>query len=197
MRKAAYQIRDGPARHREGSSRLDESSDLAAGRGPPAGEAGSLDAQLGSLDRPRAVPAVCRRLSSVRLARLVGLRHRRAGRHGLPHLQPAVHGPQHARPDLGRGRVPGAQRRQLSAAVEDQIRIPRARWPGRVHDVLVRRRQPAAARAVQGRDAHRRRRTTARRFRRRARAACSSSATRPRCTPPATTPRRASRSSAT
>ena len=51
------------------------------------------------LARPRAVSAVWRRLPSVRLARLVGLRHRRARRHGLPHLQPAVHGAQHARPD--------------------------------------------------------------------------------------------------
>ena len=31
-------------------------------------------------------------LSSPRLARLVGLRHRLAGRHGLPHGQPALHG---------------------------------------------------------------------------------------------------------
>ena len=49
--------------------------------------------------RPR---AVCGRItdgvSPVHVARLVGLRHRRAGRHGVPHLQPAVHGAQHARP---------------------------------------------------------------------------------------------------
>ncbi len=36
--------------------------------------------------------SLCSRLSSVRLARLVGLRFRRIGRHGLPHREHAVHG---------------------------------------------------------------------------------------------------------
>ena len=45
-------------------------------------------------------PAPCRPyadgLSPVHMARLVGFRHRCAGRHGMPHLQHAVHGTQHA-----------------------------------------------------------------------------------------------------
>ncbi len=38
------------------------------------------------------VPPLCSRISPVRLARLVGLRLGRLGRHGLPHRQHAVHG---------------------------------------------------------------------------------------------------------
>ena len=48
-------------------------------------------------ERPYAHGKVTRRkergLPRLQLARLVGLRHRRAGRHGLPHRQHAVHGP--------------------------------------------------------------------------------------------------------
>ena len=47
---------------------------------------------LGPLARPGPRAAVPPGLPPVRLARLVGLRHRRPGRHGLPHGQPAVHG---------------------------------------------------------------------------------------------------------
>ena len=53
--------------------------------------------RLGPVARPGARAALRRRLSSVRVARLVGLRHRRAGRHGLPHRQHALHGPRPAR----------------------------------------------------------------------------------------------------
>ncbi len=48
------------------------------------------------------------RLSSLRLARLVGLRHRRARRHGLPHGEHAVHGARPAQPDLRAGARPPA-----------------------------------------------------------------------------------------
>ena len=51
---------------------------------------------------PRA--ALRQRLSSVQLARLVGFRLRRAGRHGLPHLQHALRRARSPRSDLGAGR---------------------------------------------------------------------------------------------
>ena len=88
----------GSGRHGQGSACLDEPPDLAAGRTSAADQADPVDARLGTLVGTRAVARVQRPagLPSVRMARLVGLRHRRAGRHGLPHLQHAVHGAQHA-----------------------------------------------------------------------------------------------------
>ena len=50
----------------------------------------------------------------LRVARLVGFRHRRVGRHGLPHREHALHGPESARPDRRAGRMLRPQRRQLS-----------------------------------------------------------------------------------
>ena len=47
---------------------------------------------LGPVDRPRADAALRRWLSPLQVARLLGLRLGRAGRHGLPHGQHAVHG---------------------------------------------------------------------------------------------------------
>ena len=97
---------------------------------------------------PAPLRPYARRISSVRVARLVGLRHRRAGRHGLPHLQFAKHGAQLARPGIGRGRDRRPQPRQLSEVVEDQVRIPEVQGSGSVHDALVRRRQAAAEGAI-------------------------------------------------
>ena len=97
---------------RQGSPRLDQSPDLAAGRRASRAEAPvppnvHWDLWLGPApERPYA-----RRLSSVRLARLVGFRHRRPGRHGLPHGQHAVHGARPARPDRRAGRRPRATTR--------------------------------------------------------------------------------------
>ena len=45
-----------------------------------------------------------RRLSSLQVARLVGFRQRRPGRHGLPYRQHALHGTRPAESDFGRGR---------------------------------------------------------------------------------------------
>src|SRR5262249_29485396 len=67
----------------------------AAGPGDPRGP------ELGRVARPGPVAALPQRLRAVRLARLVGLRHRRPGRHGLPHDEPAVHGPAAGRADRG------------------------------------------------------------------------------------------------
>ena len=49
-------------------------------------------------------PALPPRLPAVQLARLARFRHRRAGRHGLPHHQHRRHGPRAVRPRVGRGR---------------------------------------------------------------------------------------------
>ena len=48
MRKAAAPDQSRPARHREGSPRLDEPPDLAAGRAPPDDQARAQDARLGT-----------------------------------------------------------------------------------------------------------------------------------------------------
>ena len=58
----------------------------------PADGTGPAARALGPVPRHRPRAALQPRLSSPRLARLVGLRHRLAGRHGLPHGQPGVHG---------------------------------------------------------------------------------------------------------
>ena len=99
MRKAAYQIRAGQLGTVKEVHIWTNRPIWPQGENRAADQAGAHDAELGSVARPGAVAAVRRRLSSVRVARLVGLRHRRAGRHGLPHVQPAVHGAQHARPE--------------------------------------------------------------------------------------------------
>jgi hypothetical protein len=81
--------------------------------------------RLGIVARPGAVARVRGWISPIRLARLVGLRHRLARRHGVPHLQPALHGAQHARPDRSSGRDVGPQPGQLPDAVEDPIHVSR------------------------------------------------------------------------
>ena len=79
--------------------RLDQPADLAAGAGrhgpaqgrQPVPKNVHWDVWLGAGAR-RA--RTSRRLPPVQLARLVGLRHRRPGRHGLPHRQHGLHGPE-------------------------------------------------------------------------------------------------------
>ena len=81
-------------------------------------------------------------LSSVRLARLVGFRHRRPGRHGLPHGQHALHGPRPARSrSRSSGRDLGPQQGQLSEVVDHQVRVPGQRLAAGREVRLVRRRQ--------------------------------------------------------
>ncbi len=76
------------------------------GERPPEA-AGAAERPLGPVDRPGADASLRRRLSSVHLARLLGLRHRRAGRHGLPHGQHAVHGARSSRSDRRAGQTSG------------------------------------------------------------------------------------------
>ena len=88
---------------------------------------------LGRIHRPGGDAALSPGLSPVQVARLVGVRHRRAGRYGLPHAQHAVHGPGPARSDQRAGRRPRATtgRRIPSWSIID-CQFPRARnEPGR------------------------------------------------------------------
>ena len=80
-------------------------------------------------------------LSSAQLARLVGFRHRRARRHGLPHDEPAVHGAPAwpARASLGQERRD--QSRDLSRVGNDHLRVPGARQPASGQADMVRRGQ--------------------------------------------------------
>ena len=54
---------------------------------------------------PAALRPLRRRIPSVQVARLLGFRHRRVGRHGLPQHQYGIHGLGPAQPDLGRSSV--------------------------------------------------------------------------------------------
>ena len=105
--------RAGPGRrHRpgQGGPRLDQPA--RSGRRPPT----SIDAAARRRRCPphvhwdeflgpvRPMPALrspksTRRVPPVQLARLVGLRHRRPRRHGLPHRQHGLHGPEARPPD--------------------------------------------------------------------------------------------------
>ena len=79
---------------------------------------------------------------SAQLARLVGLRHRRVRRHGLPHRQPGVHGSQawasmrRFMPSL-KNSIP----RRIPVGCESPVRIPRARGAAAGEIDLVRRAQ--------------------------------------------------------
>ena len=80
--------------------RLDQPAHLAAGAdrhqaAEPREDSGQRP--LGRVARPGPGTPLRQGLPPVHLARLVGLRHRRPGRHGLPHRQHGVHGPE-ARP---------------------------------------------------------------------------------------------------
>ena len=106
----------------------------------PQTDAGAGARPLGPVARAGPGAAVRRRLSPVRLARLVGLRHRRAGRHGLPHRQHAVHGPEARLPD--QRRRPSASDGQpgdLPGLGQGHLRVPgpRRHAAGQAH--LVRR----------------------------------------------------------
>ena len=108
-----------------------EPADLAARR-PAAGKPATARAlELGPVAWPGARAALRRRLSSVRLARLVGFRHRRLGRHGLPHREHALHGLEPSRSGRRSGQMLGPQQGQLSEVVENRLRLPRHCATGR------------------------------------------------------------------
>ena len=96
---------------------------------------------LGPVPRPRPRAAVQHGLPPARLARLVGLRHRRPRRHGLPHGEPAVHGAEARAADPRLGPQRRDQPRDVSRLGDDHLRVPRARRPPAGQADLVRRGQ--------------------------------------------------------
>ena len=145
---------------------LDEPADLAAGHAAPDRHAaGAGRSRLGHVDRPVADAAVPHGVSPVQLARLVGLRRGRPGRHGVPRDGRVLLDAPARLPDQ-RDHVPGVQRggraarrrrhpqpahpvqRQLPAGVARPLHVPGPRWqeelPAR-EAALVRRRVAAGA----------------------------------------------------
>ena len=113
FREGVEVLRAGRPRAGQGDPRLDQPPDLAAGDRPARRRRrASRTRPLGRVPRPGARPALQPGLSPVHLARLAGLRHRRPGRHGLPHHQRRRHGPGAVRPRVGRGRRHLGDRRQ-------------------------------------------------------------------------------------
>ena len=158
----------------------------------PAPKAAAQESALGRMDRPGQDAAVRQRLSSVLVARVLGFRHRRPRRHGLPHGEHAVHGARFVRSDLGRSRDFGQQQGDVSELVDHQVRVPRVRRPAAA--------EPApgtTARSGRARNISRKTRTSPRGRRKSPTAAASSSATRGSITAPAITAKRVISSSAT
>ena len=85
-------------------------------------------------------------LSAVCLARLAGFRHRRAGRHGLPHRQLALPLAQAGLSDRDRSQFLGHEHRDVPDQFEHPLRVSRPRRDARGDAALVRRRQQAARR---------------------------------------------------
>ena len=98
-------------RNRDRSACLDQSPHLAAGHQPSACRYAAGVFALGSVAWPRPGASLCPAcqrqgrsaetiaLPYLQLARVVGLWHGRARRHGLPYRQPALHGARPALPD--------------------------------------------------------------------------------------------------
>ena len=77
----------------QGSPRLDQPADMAPRHAAPEGREMPHRIEVERMARRRPGASLCqRRLSHVRMARLVGFRLRRLGRHGLPHHEHALHG---------------------------------------------------------------------------------------------------------
>ena len=112
--------------------RLDQSPDLAAGHGPAQGYARHPQQRpLVRVPGRRPRSALPPRLPAVQLARLARLRHRRPGRHGLPHHQHRLHGARAVRPRVGRGRRHLGDRRprELPGLVDHPHPVRRAQRP--------------------------------------------------------------------
>ena len=82
LRRSAAIVQAGAAGTGARGSRLDESAHLAARRTAAGNEAGAQEPALERVAGPGRQARLRRRLSPVCLARVVGFRHRRAGRHG-------------------------------------------------------------------------------------------------------------------
>ena len=140
FREGVEVIRAGHHRTGEGSTCLDEPSDLAAGAESDvaaSGNAGAGKSALGSVAWHRSRASLQPRISTIQLARLVGLRHRGARRHGLPYRQPAVHGDEARPSDFDRRRVRRSESRNLSVLGEGEIRVCRPRRYARSDVPLV------------------------------------------------------------
>ena len=82
---------------------------------------------------------------------VLGLRHRRDGRHGLSHRQPAVHGPEARAADPHLRRERRDQPGDLPRLGDDHLRVPRPRRPAARQADLVRRRPRRQAAPAPGR----------------------------------------------
>jgi predicted dehydrogenase len=78
--------------------------------------------------------------TNLQVARLVGLRHRRSWRYGLPYAEHALHGSRSSRSDERAGQDLGPQQGNLPGLVGHRLRIPRAERPPRGGPEVVRRR---------------------------------------------------------
>jgi hypothetical protein len=130
--------------HRAGEApaRLEQSSHLAARHGSSQGRGSSAGAcRLGRMDRAGAdAPLQGQGVSHLRLARLAGLRHRRARRHGLPYREHAVPRVEARLPDHDRGGVHRHEQGSMAEELKDSLPVPRARRTPAARLLVVRRR---------------------------------------------------------
>ena len=123
--------------------------DLASGPDAPrAGRRDSGDAELGSVRRPGSDAPLQQALHSVELARLVGLRYRRAGRHGMSYPAPRIQGPAARIPLEGSGQFDRAAHGLRAERPDGEVRLPgpaqkRQGRHARSRGLLVRRRHHA------------------------------------------------------
>ena len=137
---------------------LDRPSHLASRAGRAQGRsARSNDARLGLVHRPGRETPLRSGLHAVELARVLGLRHRRARRHGLPYNGPALLGARPQIPHKRGGQFHAGQPVLAPAGTGSDIQVPGTSRKGQgenaaPHGVLVRRRPRAATpRGTQGR----------------------------------------------
>ncbi len=125
--------------------RLDRTGPILAAGQRPAQDTPPVpgEPRLGPVARPGPDAALRHRAITPSVARLVGLRHRRLGRHGLPYREHALHGPGPARPDLASRPPPPATTRTAIRSGRSSPSSFRPTIGAGAEDVLVRRRQAA------------------------------------------------------
>ena len=102
LREAAATIKVRRARQCQGSPRVDESSHLAARRRPPGRGRGAQERPLGAVAGPSGVSPHANGYHPFAWRGFSGFRHRRPGRHGLPHDEHALHVAGPEEPGFGR-----------------------------------------------------------------------------------------------